>query len=158
MKRAKSQDYRMTMWAVNLIGGYRAFKFEEARNMLQKPPVPPFALYFTRTWKKQGWTRLVTRINYSRDRFIVGFDYDIIDIDAGIRDHYFTQIDEYFKRGLSKAELLTGEVKPKTFEKVGMDQSILNQLQQVKDDPLWDLCVFVTPSPKRRKGCTQEPT
>lgn len=148
MKRNRSQDYRSTMWVVSP-AGFRAFKFDEAREVLQNPPEPPFAMYFTRTWKRQGWTRLVTRINYSRDRYIAGFDYDLIDVDATVRDQYFAEIDTLFARGVSKTEMATGDLKPRTFESIGMDPAVIDLLQQRCGDPLWDLCLFVTRAPTK---------
>ncbi len=155
LKRDQSKDYRMTMWVVSP-AGYRAFKFEEARGVLQNPPDPPFAVYFTRTWKKQGWTRLVTRINHSRERFIAGFDYEIVDVDASVRDQYLGEIDSLFAKALSKTEILSGIIRPKTFENLGMDPAVIELLQRRQGDPLWELCAYVTPSPKRKKKEVQK--
>jgi hypothetical protein len=142
----KSRDYRCSMWWVNE-KEFRQFKFEDARQILQNPPEPPFTIYFTRTWKKQGWINLIARISHSQDRFIVGFDYDIIEVDACKRDQYFAFIDDLFRQGLRKTEILIGIVRPKLCGVIGIET--YERLQTLHGDPLWDLCVWVTPSPKK---------
>jgi hypothetical protein len=142
----KSRDYRCSMWWVNE-KEFRQFKFEEARYALQNPPEPPFAIYFTRTWKKQGWINLVNRANHSKDRFVVGFDYDVIEVDACKRDQHFQFIDDLFQQGLRKTEILAGIVQPRSCEKI--DRETHERLQELRGDPLWDLCAWVTPAPKK---------
>lgn len=142
----KSRDYRCSMWWANE-GEFHPFKFGEARQSLQTPPEPPFAMYFTQTWKKQGWINLVNRINHSRDRFIVGFDYDIIEVESCKRDEYFAFIDDLFRHGLKKTEILTGNIRSRSCEKI--DRETYERLQALRGDPLWTLCAWVTPSPKK---------
>jgi len=138
-----SQDYRRSMWAVNN-SEYIAFKSNEAKHMLQNPPTPPFVMYFTKTWKKQGWPQLVTRINDSTKYFIVGFDYELVVVDAVKRDEYLEFAQSLMDVGLNKSELLTSNLKHKTYSKLNFDLDIIERLQSMKGDPLWDLCVYAT--------------
>ena len=42
-------------------------------------------MYFTQTWKKQGWPGLVNRVNTDKNYFIVGYDYELVLVEAGKR-------------------------------------------------------------------------
>lgn len=138
-----SQDYRRSMWVVS-VSNYTEFKSHEAKHMLQAPPTPPFAMYFTKTWKKQGWPQLMTRINDSVDYFVVGFDYELVVVDAHKRDEYLTFAQGLIDLGMNKTEMLTSRLKYKTYSKINFDLEIIDKLATLKNNPLWDLCVYVT--------------
>lgn len=138
-----SQDYRRSMWWVN---GYKycGFKQNEAKYMLQNPPKPPFVMYMTKTWKKQGWPQLVTRINESKEYFIVGFDYELVIVESKKRDECLQFAQELMAIGITKPELLTGNLKHNSYTKLNFDLYIINRIQSYINTPLWDLCVYVT--------------
>lgn len=136
-----SQDYRRSMWAVNP-DEFRPFKQVEAKSILQNPPEPPFVMYFTQTWKKQGWPGLVNRVNTDKNYFIVGYDYELVLVEAGKRDNYLDFAQSLIDRGLNKTELLTGELKAKSYDKIEFSEA--ERLKELSNNPLWDLCVYVT--------------
>lgn len=142
MRRNRSHDYRANMWAASP-SGFVQFKNADAEYHLCNPPYPPFQMYFTRTWKKMGWINLQNRLNYSSERFVVGFDYDVIAVDATVRDEYLSFIHSLLSVGVGKGEISSGRLSAKTFEKIGFDQAVIDRLNQLKTDPLWDLCVYV---------------
>lgn len=134
--------YRASMWWVNG-SEFRMFKNDEAEGVLRNPPSPPFQIFFTRTWKKPGWINLVNRVNLSKERFIVGLDYDLVDVDAAVRDEYLDLIHSLLDMGVSKTELAEGVLKSKSYAKVDFDLSLIKRLESLAGDPLWDLCVYV---------------
>lgn len=138
-----SQDYRRSMWWVNA-SEYTEFKQNEAKYILQHPPEPPFVMYMTKTWKKQGWPQLMTRINESQNYFIVGFDYELVVVDAQKRDEYLEFAQEMIDIGLNKTELLTGILKHRTYAKLDFNLDVINRINKHTGNPLWDLCVYVT--------------
>jgi len=138
-----SQDYRRSMWWVNN-SEYVEFKQNDAKHILQNPPEPPFVMYFTKTWKKQGWPQLVNRINTSQNKFIVGFDYNLIFVDSIQRDDFLSFAQELIDAGITKTELYSGNLKGKSYEKIDYELNIINKLKQCAGNPLWELCVYVT--------------
>lgn len=136
-----SQDYRRSMWAVTPYE-FKPFKQVEAKSILQNPPEPPFVMYFTQTWKKQGWPGLVNRVNTDKEYFIVGYDYELVLVEAKKRDSYLEFAQSLIDKGLNKTELATGELKAKSYDKV--DFSEVKRLKELSGDPLWDLVVYVT--------------
>ena len=138
-----SQDYRRSMWAVNP-DEFITFKPAEAKHNLQNPLEPPFVMYFTQTWKKQGWPGIVNRVNTDKEYFIVGYDYELVLVEAKKRDEYLDFAQELLDKGISKSEISTGELKAKSYEKINYDLNVIDQLKELSRDPLWDLCVYVT--------------
>ncbi len=146
----KEADYRKKMWVVS-DGTFRIFSRGEAREVLQHPPDPPFVIYFTPSWKKQGWINLMNRVNLTCDQFVVGFDYDMIIVTPVQRDEYLALIADLLEKKITKSELETGELRSKSYEKIGFDLNLVNRLRMLAGDPLWKLCLFVTPSPKKEE-------
>ena len=147
MRRNSSRDYKV-MWMCSETE-FKPFKFDEAEAIFTNPPEPPFQMYFTQTWKKMGWINLITRINHSTDRFFVGFDYDIIDVDARERDRNLTIIHDLLDKGLKKSEIITGELSGKRLDSLENVADILETIYEKKGDPLWNLCVYVAKKVKQ---------
>ena len=138
-----SQDYRRSMWTVNP-EEFKPFKQIESKYNLQNPPKPPFCMYLTQTWKKQGWPCLVNRVNTDKNYFIVGYDYELVLVEANKRDKYLDFAQELIDKGLTKTEILTGDLKAKSYEKIDFDLNTIEILKELSRDPLWDLCCYVT--------------
>jgi CRISPR type IV-associated protein Csf1 len=138
-----SQDYRRSMWIVNR-DEFIPFKQNEAKHYLQNPLDPPFAMYLTKTWKKQGWPGLVNRINTDKSFFVVGVDYELVFVDANIRDGLLDFAQELIEKGITKTEMLTGNLHAKSYEKLDYDMTVHDRIVSLAGDPLWDLCVYVT--------------
>lgn len=138
-----SQDYRRTMWIVNETQ-FVTFSPKEAKQILQNPLEPPFVIYMTQTWKKQGWPGLVNRINNSKENFIIGYDYELVHVTAKKRDEYLDFAQKLIDMGVTKTEILTGQLKAKSYAAIEYDIDIIDKLASLSRDPLWDLCVYVT--------------
>jgi hypothetical protein len=131
------------MWIVNE-SKFIAFAPKEAKNYLQHPLDPPFVMYMTQTWKKQGWPGLVNRINYSKNNFIVGYDYELVHVEAKKRDRYLEFAQRLIDIGITKTEMSTGQLKAKSYALIDYDIETIEKLTCMVQDPLWDLCVYVT--------------
>ena len=138
-----SQDYRRSMWIVNE-SKFITFKSHEAKHHLLNPLSPPFVMYLTKTWKKQGWPQLVNRINTDTKKFIVGFDYSLILVDSKQRNYFLSFAQRLIDIGITKKELYSGNLKGKSYEKIDFDIKIIEQMNKNHKNPLWELCVFVT--------------
>lgn len=136
----EQREFRSSMWAVGS-DGFRLFKPLDARALLCEPPAPPFMLFFTKTWKKPGWIQLARRLNYSRDRYIVAMDYDLVEVRAELRDEYLSHIDRLLAAGVTKTEMETGRPRAKSLKAIGPDDARL--MIERAGDPLWSLCVYV---------------
>ncbi len=137
-----NSEYRKNMFLVSK-SEFRTFKREEGKAILLNLPIPPFALYFTRTWKKQGWITLMQKVSFSKTNFFVGLDYEVILVNSLRAKENFQLIENLLEKKISKTELKTGQLKVKSFERLDMDLELLNRLQLFSGDPLWGLCVFL---------------
>jgi len=137
-----SQDYRRSMWYVTT-EEFKTFKKKEGKEILLSKLKTPFALYFTKTWKKQGWISMSNRINENNDLFYVNVDYDTILIDRPVLNNYFELIEHLRGLKISKTEIVTGNFKSKSYEKINMDLDLISKVKENAGDPLWDLCIYL---------------
>lgn len=148
--RSERWAYRSSMWEASS-AGFRQFKFEEAQYRLLHPPDPPFAQFYTRTWKKNGWQNMINEINLSRDRYTVALDYDIIHVSAERRDRMMSLAEGLLAKGARKSDLASGELGPKAVIALGPEAlPALADVRRYASDPLWDLIVYVAHGPKRK--------
>jgi CRISPR type IV-associated protein Csf1 len=138
------KTYRNSMWMVSE-HEFRFFKREHARQILLTPPEPPFAIYLTRTYKKTGWQAMMRLgcVNESRERFLVGFDYDTILVDVERLKDHLTLVDELRAKDIHKPELESGHLSPRALQKLDLDITLMNRLKELAGDPLWTLAVYV---------------
>jgi len=138
-----NEQYRKNMWFVTE-HEFKFFKRAEAKRILLNNLEVPFAIYLTKTWKKQGWIRLMDKLNYSSDTFFVGFDYDIVLVERKKLNEYFSLLSELLAKKIPKSELATGELKPKSLEKIDMDTDLLARIRFLSGDKLWSLCLYIS--------------
>jgi len=122
---------------------FAPFKHDMAEDIFRNPPDKPFVMYFTQTWKKQGWTLLLNRVNYSQEFYVVGCDYDLINVNSEERENCFADIRYLQNAGLKKSEMTSGVINGKLMEKLDDLKHILHMLEVRRKDPLWELCVYV---------------
>lgn len=137
-----TQKYRLSMWVVSK-DEFRFFKKAEAYDIVMNPPSPPFGIYLTKTWKKQGWIVIMNKVNYTRDCFFVGLDYNVIFVNLELLQEYITLIKYLRKQKISKQELETGNLSVKSIEKIDMNLELMKQIQNYAGDPLWGLGVYI---------------
>jgi hypothetical protein len=148
-----NEEYRKNMWiATN--EEFRFFKRAEAKEILLSTLLTPFAIYLTKTWKKQGWITLMNKINYDTKNFFVGFDYDVILVERKKLIEYLSLISELLEKKISKTELATGQLKVRSFEKIDMDLELQRRIAMLAGDKLWELCLFVSGGKKKENGRT----
>jgi len=137
-----NEQYRKNMWFVTE-HEFKFFKRTEAKQILLNDLEVPFAIYLTKTWKKQGWIRLMDKVNYSLDTFFVGFDYDVILVKRKKLNKYLSLLSELLAKKIPKSELVTGELKPKSLEKIDMNKNLLAHIKLFSGDKLWSLCLYI---------------
>jgi len=138
-----NEEYRKSMWIVSN-NEFKFFKRADAKEILLSQLSVPFAIYLTKTWKKQGWITLMDKLNYNAEKFFVGFDYDVIFVERKKMVEYFNLISELLEKKISKGELATGQLKVKSFEKINMDLKLQRRIALLAGDKLWELCLFVS--------------
>ena len=134
--------YRKNMWYVTK-GQFKTFKRAEAKAILLSELEIPFAIYLTKTWKKQGWISLTGGVNYDTERFFVGFDYDVVFVEREKLTGYLNLSSELLEKKISKTELQMGRLKVRSFEKIGMDFDLQRKIAMLAGDKLWELCLFL---------------
>lgn len=139
---AEKQFYRRSMW-VATTDEFRRFKRVEAKEILLNPPEPPFAIYLTRTYKKQGWIALMDYVNMDKEVFWVACDYDILLIKLEECEKDFKLIKTLRRLKISKNEIRTGKFKAKSLEKLEGQYNIVHSVLNRVGSLLWELEVYL---------------
>ena len=138
-----NEEYRKKMWLATE-HEFKTFKRNEAKEILLSSLPVPFAVYLTKTWKKQGWITLMDKVNYSTETFFVGLDYDIVFVEKQRLIEYLSLIQNLLEQGVTKKELATGQLRVRSLERIGMDRSLWDKIAMLAGDKLWDLCLFIS--------------
>ena len=137
------QMYRKKAWAVTP-STFTEVKWSGAKELLLNPPEPPFVIYLTQTWKKQGWLNLINRVQESKTNYTIGLDYDLIEVNTVKLEEYCTLISELIEKKIMKSELQTGNFRSKSYEKLGYDMEMVEKIKVLVGNPLWNLAIFVS--------------
>jgi len=141
----RNQDFRRKMWVVNP-AAWREFKHAGARAVLLDPPEPPFAIYLTRTWKRQGWLLLVNRVNTSRESYVVAEDFRLVTVDRPRLRELSERADFYLREeGLSKTALISGRISVAQFRRLSEPREMKAEVEELARDPLWEVAVWYSP-------------
>ena len=130
----KNQDYRRKSW-IATTNGVKFIKRHDVLPFMLKPEVP-FAMYITRTGKKQGFLHIVNRVNYSREHYFVAFDDELIYVNRGILVNMVDVATEARKLGFRKMDLID----PAT--RMWKYRDLCNEIVKYKGNPLWRLVVY----------------
>lgn len=130
------QRYRKSNWILEN-GKVEFFKRDSMLEILKRTKKAPFIIYLTETFKKQGFFNIMSRPNYNNDKFIVGFDYDLIKVDTSKISEFESTAREAREKKFSKTELLT---EPKTHH--WEFEELCKKIKTYKRDQLWRLVVF----------------
>ena len=136
----RNQAYRRSMWVANK-EGITFFKKKEMLHYILTPPHPPFAMYLTRTWKKQGFFRLINKINYSREHYVIALDMQLIQVNREKATEMKETAELLRKQKITKTELISGQFYSHRY--AILDPSLIYKIQQeyIKN-PLWELIVY----------------
>jgi len=134
----KNQEYRRKSWVASM-QGIRFLNRTEILPVLINPPEPPFAIYITKTGKKQGFLHLINRVNYSKTNYLIAFDDQLIHVNLEQVREMAKIVKEARKLKFSKTELL-GDIKVKHFEHYDLCCKILRYVK----NPLWEVVVYVS--------------
>jgi len=136
----RNQAYRRSMWVVNR----EAITFFKKKDMLQhvmNPPDPPFAMYLTRTWKKQGFFKLINKVNYSREQYVTALDMQLIQVNREKAAEMKETAETLRKRKITKTELTSGQFYSHRYDT--LDLSLIYKIQQeYVRNPSWELIVY----------------
>jgi CRISPR type IV-associated protein Csf1 len=137
------QMYRKKAWVVTA-STFTEIKRDGAKELLLNPPEPPFVIYLTQTWKKQGWLNLINRVQESKTNYTIGLDYDLVEVNTQKLGEYCNLIVELLEKKIMKTELQTGQLKAKSYEKLGYDMELIEKIKMLVGNPLWNLAIFVS--------------
>lgn len=135
----RNQAYRRKMWVATK-GGVKFFKKKEMLELLLNPPEPPFSIYLTKTYQKQGFFNIINRVNYSRDDFIVAYDMNVINVNLEEFKKMVEMSQDLRNKNITKTELRTGKFYPGRFEMI--DIKIIEKIkQEYIKNPSWELTI-----------------
>jgi len=135
--------YRKRAWVVTE-STFSEVKRENAKELLLNPPEPPFVIYLTQSWKKQGFVNLINRVQESQTDYTIGLDYELIEVNTKKLEKYCTLISDILDKKITKTELSTGNFKAKSYEKLGYDIELIEKIKTLVGNPLWNLAIFVS--------------
>jgi len=137
----KNGDLRRRSWLACIEGNKPAVRFlsrQEALQVLLEPPQPPFAVYLTKTGKKQGFLLLANRVSTSRDLFYVALDDQLLLVDRKKLQRYVELARRAVEAGLRKGDLSEG-----CGVKAWEHEDLCREVEAVRGDPLWGLAVWL---------------
>lgn len=131
----RNQDYRRTSWVASR-NGVEFLRRDEILRFLQRPPRPPFAIYITKTGKKQGFLKLVMKVALTKKNYFVAFDDNLIYVDGGLKG-MIRLARGAIKLGFYKRELLNG---PNV--RHWKHRQLCDQITHNLKNQLWGLVVY----------------
>lgn len=142
------RDLRMSCWVATAADPVKTVKFKEARPVLTEPPEPPFAIYLTRSYKRQGWLGQIRQgVNYSADRFRVITDWvGCVKMTTAQNAEMLLIVERLRKIKTRKAELLSGDYGVARWKKImetGLEADAVKACALAKT-PAWEVCVHVS--------------
>ena len=143
----KDKRARMSMWLMENDGKkITFFKRDRISEFLEAEKTTPFILYLTETYKTQGFLNILPRKNYSNEKFIIGFDRDVIPIDMKHYDLMRDTIRMAREKRFTKNELLT---MPHTNR--WEDRELCETIMRLKQIPMWRVMVYADSTTIQRK-------
>ncbi|XRP97793.1 hypothetical protein ACO3UB_08340 (plasmid) [Methanocaldococcus sp. 16A] len=132
----REQQYRRKSWVANK-EGVRFLQKDEILDTLMNPPQPPFAIYLTKSGKKQGFLKLINRVAYSKKQYFTAFEDSLIFVEQDVLREMVDVARKARKLKFSKTELLEG---PKTHNWIYDD--LCKQIERFRKNPLWEVVVY----------------
>jgi len=129
------QTYRRKSW-VATTDGIQFLTRKDVLPTLLDPPEPPFAIYVTKSGKKQGFLQLMNRVSTSRDTYYVAFEDSLIFVDRMKIKEMAEVAKEARKLKFTKSDLVNPSVK--RWEHEGLCEKIL----RYRSNPLWEVVVY----------------
>jgi CRISPR type IV-associated protein Csf1 len=134
----RKQEYRRKSWIATL-NGVRFLQRTEILPTMCNPPDPPFAMYITKSGKKQGFLHLINRVNYSKDRYVIAFDNEQIWVNLATLCEMVDIAKQARKLGFSKSDLRKPSVK--RWE----HRELCQKIERFSKNPLWEVVVYAIP-------------
>jgi CRISPR type IV-associated protein Csf1 len=135
----RNQDYRRSMW-ISTKEGITKFKKDDMLGYILNPPEPPFGMYLTRTWQKQGFFKLINKVNYSRHHYFTALDMQVIRVDLDEAKKMAELGETLRDEGITKEELETGEFRPHRYKDISLQ--LIEQVKEFANQKLWRLIVY----------------
>ena len=142
----KEPKNRKSCWIGTKEEGTIYLKKKDIIEYILNPPNPPFAIYVTRSFKKQGWLSGMHLVNYNRDKFFILTDFvDKVFVDREEAKQKYRLISFLREKKIIKRELLDGEFRVTSYKRALEEGwgSILEEIRFFKKNPLWEVLVYV---------------
>jgi hypothetical protein len=137
-----SNELRRAMWLVTE-KEFKKFKKQEAKEVILNLPDEPFVLYLTNTWQQIGWIKLSNRISLDKSMIVCATDYKIDFVDVEVIKDLFKFIETLRELKIPKKELESGTLSMHHLRKVDNPRMVLKRLSKYKNNPVWNLCVYL---------------
>ena len=145
-----SRESRTTNWLMEGIEQLH-FKRDRAYEILLRHKVPPFVLYFTQTFKTQGFIQLLSRRNLSNEEYCIGFDRDLIWVRQTQIIYLIDLIHRARELGFGKRELVEGP-----YIKHYEHRTLCNEINSARNEQVWPLLVWADTTDLKKKEEPQQ--
>lgn len=135
----RNQKYRRSMWVVNR-NRITFFKKDKMLQHILNPPDPPFGMYLTRTWQKQGFFKLIDKVNYSRKNFVVALDMQLIRVNLEIAKKMASIAQNLRVKKITKKELRTGRFYAHRYKDIHISEA--EKVREYANQNLWRLIIY----------------
>lgn len=136
----EDSKYRRSNWWVKY-GGYHRLETEERLSFLDRPPSPPFLLYFTRNYRKHGWILSVQNPVLDTDNFYLVIDQDKVWFEREKYEELRSFSKELLDQGIPKKWVKGGCPPPSVLRKYKLKIETVRRLKKLKGNRLWEVCV-----------------
>jgi CRISPR type IV-associated protein Csf1 len=120
--------------------GITKFKKDDMLGYILNPPEPPFGMYLTRTWQKQGFFKLIDKVNHSQENYFTALDMQVIRVSLSEAKEMAELGEKLREKGLNKKELRTGDILPYHYKNININ--LIEQLKEYANQKLWRLIVY----------------
>jgi hypothetical protein len=140
----KTQKYRYHNWVVSKNSFFEGKRYEILPYLIESNIDPPFAVYTTTTYKKQGWIQGMNLLNYGKKYMTIMWDLKRIDVEMKWLKDKIKLFLELRDLGLIRREIR----KPTIYLRINIKISKmkLHKLLNLENNPKWEWLVTFCPN------------
>jgi len=132
----RDQKYRRKSWIATL-KGIRFLSRKDVLPVLLDPPEPPFAVYVTKSGKKQGFLHILNKVALSRDTFFIAFEDRAVFVDRPtLKEMYDLAFHCVNDLKFKKSYLVDPPVKCWKYREE------CEMIMRYRKNPLWEVVVY----------------
>ena len=116
----------------------------EITDFLLDPPDPPFFFYVSYTYQKQGWLGNFDKVNYSKKKFFICTENNIVYADIKDTKKYIETAKNLRECKIAKKDMLSGNLSVNSLKKLEEQNKIYlkQKIEEIENRRLWEVIVY----------------